>query len=551
MPSYKLKKTNQTVNLSPSDYLTEGGEGKIYVKNSQAYKIYFPGKEPPEGKLEELSKINNKNIIVPTDILLDGKTNKYVGNSMKFLDNNNYFSSAQIIPNAFWSRNNITHNSISCLIEHFTYLIKEIHKSEILLVDINEFNFLVDKLVKEIYCIDTNSYQTKHYPATAIMEASRDWHNKDFSELTDWFSFAILTFYFYSGIHPFRGGNIDGLTGNLDDITKRRILDNISVLNKKVKYPKRAVRDFNLIPKNWYDWYYNEFEKGQRSSPPDKFNTVAPIIQKKYDITSDCLILDIIKEFDEEIVRLDKIGGQRLTITKNHVYLDNSKYRRNADKFIIYNNVLMNVKITNNRLDVNGLLSSFECFDFFISDNNIYVKSAGKICKVIFRNNLMLASVVSSISDLTGKCYGYQDGFALENLAGEMYLILTHEDSAYQNKIPDLNKYLIIQAEKSGDFIIGYAFKNNKYYKFVIVIKDFQVINTIITKTDYNKNLCFIHHKNGFVVELTDDSLLLFKDNKYRVVKDKFFENGEIEFVEVNGEMYFSKDKILFKGRLK
>lgn len=551
MASYKTKLKNESVSLTSQHYLTEGGEGQIFVKNDIAYKIYFPGKEPPEGKLDELRKINNKNVIVPIDILLDTKTNKYVGNSMRFLNQNNYLSTAQIISNNFWANNKVTHNSISCLINHFQNTINDIHKCKTLLVDINEFNFLTDSQLKEIYCIDTNSYQTESYPATAIMEANRDWQNLKFTELTDWFSFAILSFYIYSGIHPFKSGNYPGLTGSLDEVAKHRILNNISVLNSKVKYPSRAVRDFKLIPKNWFDWYYSEFEKGERNSPPNNFNQVSPITQQHYQISSDCLLLKDIQDFDEEIVRLDKIGGQRLVITDNYVYLDSSRYNRNSDKFIIHENRLMNVKIKNNRLDINGFQSTFECTDLFISNNTIYTKSSGKLCKILLKNNLILMSIVASISELTAKCYGYQDGFMIENLAGETYLILANNDSSYQIKIPELVKHSIISAEKSGNYIIGYSRKNNEYYNFKIKLENFLVESCDLLKVSGMFDLEFIHHKNGVLIELLNDKLVLTNNNKHKIVNDKFFNQNSIHFVEVNGEMYFSNNKKLFIGKLK
>ena len=551
MASYKLKNSKKIVSLTQNDYLTEGGEGKIYVKGDIAYKIYFDGKEPPEKKLNELSLINHKNVITPNDILLDSKTNKYVGSCMRFLNQKEYFSAAQLIPNAFWQRNHLTHNSISRLIEHFSSVIKEIHNHKILLVDINEFNFLVNKVVTEIFCIDTNSYQTPHCSATAIMESVRDWQNNGFSELTDWFSFAILTFYIYTGIHPFRGGSCANLTGSLDENTKHRILNNISVFNSKVKYPNRAVREFKLIPKNWYDWYYNEFEKGQRTPPPNTLGQIAPITQKTYDISSDSLVLTEINKYDEEIIRLSKIGGQRLVITKSHVYLDNSKYLNRGDNYVVYDNMLNSVKIVNNRLDLNGFRGDFQCDDFFISNNTIYAKSENKLCRVLIKNNKYLVLPVSEISSLTGKCYGFQDGFVIENLAGETYFVLVNDGASYQIRLTELNKHAIIEADKSGDYIAGYSRKNNTYYYFIVKLKDFKLDNIQITKVNGPDDLTFIQHKNGFMISLFNDDLILTSGNKNKIVKDKFFSSGSVQFIELNGEMYFSKGDILFTGKLK
>ena len=57
---------------------------------------------------------------------------------------------------------------------------------------------------------------------------------------------------------------------------------------------------------------------------------------------------------------------------------------------------------------------------------------------------------------------------------------------------------------------------------------------------------------SGSSISLFADTLVLSSGNKNRIIKDKFFtNNSNIQFVEVNGEMYFSNGKNLFKGKLK
>ena len=60
--------------LTPKDYVTQGGEGKIFQRGAVAYKIYEdPSKMIPVGKIDELSKLDEPNIIRPKDIIYSSK----------------------------------------------------------------------------------------------------------------------------------------------------------------------------------------------------------------------------------------------------------------------------------------------------------------------------------------------------------------------------------------------------------------------------------------------------------------------------------------------
>jgi len=55
--------------------------------------------------------------------------------------------------------------------------------------------------------LDVDSYQTPSFHADALMESVRDplIQNNKFTELSDWYSFGIVVFQMYIGIHPFKG----------------------------------------------------------------------------------------------------------------------------------------------------------------------------------------------------------------------------------------------------------------------------------------------------------------------------------------------------------
>lgn len=198
---YTVKGKN-TVDLDNKNFLAQGGEGSVYVISKTAYKIYNdPKKMLPIGKIQELSALTAKNIIKPENIILDNK-NHEIGYTMRFVDDT--YSLCQLFTKAFRQRNNLDHDTMFKLIQSLQNIVKHVHEKKILIVDCNELNFLASKDFKDIYAIDVDSYQTPNYPATAIMDSIRDRHTKVFNEGSDWFSFAILAFQMFIGIHPFK-----------------------------------------------------------------------------------------------------------------------------------------------------------------------------------------------------------------------------------------------------------------------------------------------------------------------------------------------------------
>ena len=122
------------------------------------------------------------------------------------------------------------------------------------------------------YCfIDVDSYQTPGFKATALMDSVRDrhCHNNQFTPDTDWFSFGIVSFQMFIGIHPYKGKHPD-----LADMDAR-MMQNISALNKAVSVPKVCYA-FDVIPQAYLCWYKAVFEQGKRCAPP--FDLNAPVL---------------------------------------------------------------------------------------------------------------------------------------------------------------------------------------------------------------------------------------------------------------------------------
>jgi hypothetical protein len=160
--------------------------------------------------------------------------------------------------------------SIIKLVKKFQDGIQCVHSKDILIVDVNEYNFIVNSSFDEIFFIDCDSYQTPSFPATAIMESIRDRHSKTFSKETDWYSWGILVFQMQIGIHPYKAKHPKYKT--LDE----KMIHNISVFNKDVSVPA-VCYPLTVIPENYRNWYKAIFEDGKRIAPPDTMIAVVPI----------------------------------------------------------------------------------------------------------------------------------------------------------------------------------------------------------------------------------------------------------------------------------
>jgi DNA-binding helix-hairpin-helix protein with protein kinase domain len=259
------------IQLSSRDFKAQGGEGAIFVKGSTAYKIYSdPQKTISPEKIQELSALTEPNIIRPLELLLDGK-NRQIGYSMRYAGQSLLL--CQLFPRAFRQRHNLTPDVTLQLVRKLQNGVRRVHSNGILIVDLNDLNFLVAEYFRELYFIDVDSYQTPSFPATVLMESVRDRQAQTFTTGSDWFSFAVVSFQMLVGIHPFKGTYAP--FDNLSDKAKKldeRMRANISVLHTGVSVPATCL-PFSVIPRAYLDWYNAVFETGKRIAPPESLTT--------------------------------------------------------------------------------------------------------------------------------------------------------------------------------------------------------------------------------------------------------------------------------------
>jgi len=264
MEIYNEKKDK--IVLFENDFIISGGEANIYRKGNIIYKIQLDiNKALTKSKLDELSVLSNdKRIILPQELVynLSGQS---IGFTMKYLDNTIRLESLR--DNNFKETHHISKNEVLEIIKEIQDLIEFIHSKDIIVVDLHKRNFLIDnKNFKKIYIIDTDSFQTKSFPTASIVKKIKDPYGKPYTTLTDWYSFAILSFELLIGAHPFSGLHPEFKS------TRYRMKHRKSLFNEEVEYPQDAY-NLEVIPEYLKNWFYSLFEEGKRSSPPKILTT--------------------------------------------------------------------------------------------------------------------------------------------------------------------------------------------------------------------------------------------------------------------------------------
>ena len=317
------------INLTDKDFIAEGGEGKLFAQRGTVYKVYLdPAKMIPADKMNELADLDDRAIVRPLETLYNDR-NERIGFSMREVAN--AIALPRLFTSSFWTNNGITPEKMAELVKAIQKTIAYIHKQGFLQVDGNEFNYLVNSGFSKPYFIDVDSYQTPSYPATAIMPSIRDYTQDGFNEGTDWFSFAIVAFQLFAGIHPFKGRHPDFRKGDFES----RIKAGVSVLNSAVSYPS-SVRDFSVIPSNYMDWFERLFERGERMPPPSGQARIVVKSQKRIIRDTASLQVKQISEYAEEVTRFNAVNAQHVIHAGKNLYVGKRAFSIPTDAKGVY-----------------------------------------------------------------------------------------------------------------------------------------------------------------------------------------------------------------------
>ena len=557
MPKYYVPGKGE-VTLGKSDFIAQGGQGSVYVRNSVAYKIFTdPQSMIPVQKLNELASLSEPNIIRPLDLLLDHRNNP-VGYTMRYVAG--AYSLCQLFPRAFRDRNNLTPALVLKLVNQLQTGIEHIHNHGILIVDLNEMNFLTSRTFDEIYFIDVDSYHTPSFPAKVLMESVRDRHAARFTEESDWFSFAVVSFQMFVGIHPFKG-SYPALQGCTDKagMLDARMRANVSVLHTGVSVPASCL-PFDSIPKAFYDWYWAVFEEGKRLAPPTHaVPSAVTTFQTRRGIESIHFEISELPEYDSDIIRID--GPITTTITRiyngsrtsfpspqNSISLVSPRL---GHMIVAYhqNGTVLFQDLT----AVKDIETNLEATGFMQSGGRFYVQQRDSLLEITFTEiagQLLLSSTV--VANLNRHSTQLFDGILFQSLLGASFAsVIPSPGTCYQIRLPELDRYRIIDArlEKGVLIVIGNngGIYDRLIFRFSKAFDSYDLrVSTDVTLTGIN----FTVLDNGTVLHLTDnDELEVFAGAKgsaaARILVDKALAGG-IKLFHKGNQALFARGNRLY-----
>lgn len=557
------------VNLTQQDFVAQGGQGSVYAVGDTAFKVYHDvSGMMPEGKIQELAALPVPPFSRPEHMLLDAKGRK-VGYTTRFV--RDAYVLCQLFPRSFRDREGLTHDKAFHLVEKMREGVDQAHKVKILLIDPNEMNFLVDPKFATVTFIDTDSYQTRNYPATAIMESIRDRHMPHpmaFNEGTDWFSFAVTSFQLLVGIHPYKGKH-PTLKGFED-----RMAANVSVFNKEVSVPAVAY-PLDVIPKAWRGWYEAVLEKGDRSAPPGGAVVVA-IIQPtiKALVGSGNLVLDEIGQYGSNVTGVWATGTRLVVATDTGLWVDGRRVSDWTDTSAVGFSTKMAAPIAvRHPSDVpemfDGASKTPVAFGLNAQrivgyDGRIYLKVNDKIMEVVLNDvgNKVIASTRLAATVLPNASLLFQGG-VVQNMLGSMFVSLFPQaGQTYQVRIPDLDHYRIIDAKydagaKGGVLMVIARTKKGTYDRLVFRFDtafqtyDMRKVEDIGTSAGLN----FVVTDAGVCICLDeDDKLELTSANKgstqMKTIEDKVL-GGDLRLFKRGSQVLMARGDKVFTMKMK
>ncbi len=505
------------VKLGQREFKAQGGEGSVYVKGRHAYKIYAdPSRCIAPVKIAELSVLAQTNIIRPLELVLDAR-NTPVGYSMRYVGKAH--SLCQLFPKAFRERNSITPELMLRLVRQLQTGVSHIHSKGILIVDLNEMNFLVSTDFKEVFFIDVDSYQTPSFPATVLMESVRDRHAKSFTRDSDWFSFAVVSFQMFVGIHPYKGTYppLQHLRDNTQKLDAR-MRANVSVLHKCVSVPP-ACLPFSVIPPVYLDWYRAVFEDGLRLHPPDAVQAVVMVAgpTPAQAVESRSFKIAKICEFDSEIIWHDGV----ITVTEKSVYFEGKRFpkppfdvklvvtpRRRHLIAAYHDGTRLRFRDLTAERDIE---TQIEGDEVMLSHGQLYIKQHENIFAIDLielSNNLLLS--LRSVANVMMNATRMFEGLAIQSLLGAGYASIPGAGNVcHQVRLPALDSARIVDAKLYRNVLVVVVADKGRYDKLIFRFsRDFAAHDVRRLPDVATSGIEFTVLDTGVVLHLNDDNNL-------------------------------------------
>lgn len=545
----KYTVASKSITLSDKNFVTSGGEGNIYVRNDIVYKIFLKKENMiPANKITELKKLKERdNILIPLDIIYNGNTP--IGFTMNFVKNTQPL--VRLYSKKYKRKNKVKPEMVLQFIRNLQNGVNFIHEKGIIIVDVNEMNFLFQEgEFITPYFIDTNCYKTPSFPDTAIALNIKDWHTKGYTIESDYYSLSILCFSLFTGFHPYNGEHPDFL----DDDIIARMKANVPIFDSKVKLNSRN-KDFQqYIPDVYLKWFKEIYLEGKRPAPPDI--TVAAIaapvaVTMK---STDTVEIALIRETTDIIIRNYQVEGQEILITDfDYCMIVSPKSGKRLSVEIIEGKLQV---FDGKTVILNSPAEAFMCID-----NRIYCKERSNIHEYIATefNGRIIMSVTNTWQVLP-KATSLFDGLFHQNVMGKHYLTVPFQDgsnlrgSSVSVMLDSLQEHQLLDARRVKNVIMLLSTHKNEYYRTTIIFSsDFKKHEIETVKTTNSDDLNFIVTSKGILVCLYDGEIVISKATlsggkpmKKKSIKDSQL-SLDMQLCSIGNEVRFFTDNKLYR----
>lgn len=552
------------VALTQTNYVATGGQASVYQKNGTAYKIYTePQNAIPEAKFAQLAAIQDNDVVKPVDLLVDPKTSQPIGYTMRFVQDT--YALCQLFPKSFRDRNSVGVDKISSVVECLQRHVENVHRAGVLIVDLNEMNILVSHAIDEVFMIDVDSYQTPGYRAEVIMPSVRDWSAAHFSELSDWFSFAVLVCQLYLGIHPYKGTYHGSASVPPEQRLEHRMRHHVSIFDPCVSVPK-ACASPDTIPGVQREWLRAVLQSGKRLPPPAPGAAVVPVVQGQRATFrfGGSLVVAELYGLEEPVLSYYASGSLTIALLASGIMLNGVKAGRvDGGTTLLGITPKMRLPIALNLH--RGVLTLHELAERRTTtlpiavkeiakiDDRFYIRNGTQVLEVDFREQSDRLTVTAShpVANVLENASQLFDGVAIQNMLGSTFVSLFPRTRAgYQVRVPELDGYRVIEAKFEGQFLMVVASKTGEYHRLVFCFDDQFAAYRLGTtfKNSAPGAVNFTVTDSGVCVSLTEDEKIIAYPkgmNGEMVVTDPAI-GGDMRLMRVNGRPGFLRGNKVF-----